>query len=497
MLEFCKFAKYKFIIMTQIKDLEPRLVWEQFDAITHVPRPSKHEERVIEFLIEFAKTHSLEWQRDDIGNVVIRKAATAGYETRPTVILQSHMDMVCEKNADVQFDFASEPIRTYIEGDWVKAQGTTLGADCGIGMAAALAMLIDDSVEHGPLEALFTVDEETGLTGAFNLGEGMLMGKYLINLDSEDEGEIFIGCAGGVDTVATFEVQREPAPEGYRFYRFDVSNLVGGHSGDDIEKGRANSNKIVARLMYEAQSEYGARLSYIDGGNLRNAIPREAYAVFGVPAKHKEAFEERYDRFAMDVKSEFNITEPDMHLSLNPMPATVDVLAMPLQQSLIGALVGVPNGVLAMSMAVKGLVETSTNLASVKFEGDDKIVVTTSQRSSLESAKLYAKQAVESVFLLAGAEVEHSDGYPGWSPDPKSRLLEITVESYRRLFATEPRVRAVHAGLECGLFLEKYPHLEMVSFGPTIRGVHSPDERLEIPTVDKFWRLLCDVVKNI
>ena len=483
--------------MTQIKDLQPHLVWEQFDAITRVPRPSKHEERIIEFLIDFAKAHSLEWQRDDIGNVVIRKAATAGYEERPVVILQSHMDMVCEKNADVQFDFASEPIRTRIDGDWVKAEGTTLGADCGIGMAAAMAMLIDETVEHGPLEALFTVDEETGLTGAFNLGEGMLSGKYLINLDSEDEGEIFIGCAGGVDTVATFDVEHEPTPEEYRFYRFDVSNLVGGHSGDDIEKGRANSNKIVARLMYEAQSDYEARLSYIDGGNLRNAIPREAYAVFGVPAKHRADFEERYERFASDIKAEFNITEPDMYLALNPMPAPDSVLSLASQKALVGALVGVPNGVLAMSMAVKGLVETSTNLASVKFDGDDKIVVTTSQRSSLESAKLYAKQSVEAVFLLAGASVEHSDGYPGWSPDPKSKLLKITVESYRRLFSTEPRVRAVHAGLECGLFLEKYPRLEMVSFGPTIRGVHSPDERLEIPTVDKFWRLLCDVVKNI
>ena len=483
--------------MSNIRDLQPRLVWEQFDDITRVPRPSKKEEKIIEFLIEFAKSHSLEWQCDDIGNVVIRKPATAGYENKPTVILQSHMDMVCEKNSDVQFDFDTEPIRTRIDGDWVKAEGTTLGADCGIGMAAAMAMLIDDSVEHGPLEALFTVDEETGLTGAFNLGESMLSGKYLINLDSEDEGEIFIGCAGGVDTVATFDIKREPAPEEYRFYRFDVSNLVGGHSGDDIEKGRANSNKIVARLMYEAQSEYGARLSYIDGGNLRNAIPREAYAVFGVPAKHREAFEERYARFAADIKTEFSITEPDMHLALNPMPTPESVLSMASQKSLVGALVGLPNGVLAMSMAVKGLVETSTNLASVKLEGVDKIVVTTSQRSSLESAKLYAKQAVESVFLLAGAAVEHSDGYPGWSPDPKSKLLDKTVESYRRLFSTEPRVRAVHAGLECGLFLEKYPHLEMVSFGPTIRGVHSPDERLEISTVDKFWLLLCDVIKNI
>ncbi|MBR4994807.1 MAG: aminoacyl-histidine dipeptidase [Alistipes sp.] len=483
--------------MTQIKDLHPRLVWEQFDAITRVPRPSKREEQIIEFLIAFAKQHSLEWQRDDIGNVVIRKPATAGYENHQTVILQSHMDMVCEKNSDVQFDFLTEPIKTKIDGDWVKAEGTTLGADCGIGMAAAMAMLIDPEVEHGPLEALFTVDEETGLTGAFNLGEGMLKGKYLINLDSEDEGEIFIGCAGGVDTVATYKCEREAAPAGYNFYRFDVSNLLGGHSGDDIDKGRANSNKIVARLMYEAQSAYDARLSYIDGGNLRNAIPREAYIVVGVPADKSEAFCQRCTQFIGEVKAEFAETEPEMHLSLSETAAVDTVFTTSSQSALIGALIGVANGVLAMSASVKGLVETSTNLASVKCPDAESVVVTTSQRSSSESAKLCAKQTVEAVFLLSGAEVEHSDGYPGWSPDVNSHLLHATVESYERLFNTQPRVRAVHAGLECGLFLEKYPHLEMVSFGPTIRGVHSPDERLEIPTVDKFWRLLCDVVKNI
>lgn len=483
--------------MTQIKDLHPRLVWEEFYGITQIPRPSKKEERIIEYLIAFAKQHSLEWQRDDIGNVVIRKAATSGYESRKTVILQSHMDMVCEKNADVQFDFDTEPIRTRIDGDWVKAEGTTLGADCGIGMAAALAMLIDPTVEHGPLEALFTVDEETGLTGAFNLGEGMLSGEYLINLDSEDEGEIFIGCAGGVDTVATYKCEWEPTPEGYRFYRVDVTNLLGGHSGDDIDKGRANSNKIIARLIYQAQSEYAARLSYIDGGNLRNAIPREAYAVVGVPVKFADEFKEQFARFAEDVKAEFHATEPNMHFSLSEMPSVDGVMGLSLQHSLVGALIGVPNGVLALSSAVAGLVETSTNLASVKCCDNGEIIVTTSQRSSVESAKLYAKQSVEAVFLLSGAEVEHSDGYPGWSPDPESHLLQITVDSYHRLFSAAPKVRAVHAGLECGLFLEKYPNLQMVSFGPTIRGVHSPDERLEISTVDKFWRLLCDVVKNV
>ncbi len=480
-----------------IRDLHPKAVWEQFDAITRIPRPSKKEERIIDFLINFAQINSLEWQRDEIGNVVIRKPATAGYEDRPTIILQSHMDMVCEKNNDIDFDFDNDPIRTIVDGDWVRAEGTTLGADCGIGMAAAMALLLDEEAEHGPLEALFTVDEETGLTGAFNLGEGMLTGKYLLNLDSEDEGEIFIGCAGGIDTLATYSVAYESAPKNYTFYRVDVSDLKGGHSGDDINKGRANSNKIVARLLLIAQDEFEGRMSYFDGGNLRNAIPREAYAIVGVPSRLKDAFEARATRFIAEVKDEFSITEPDMRIALSDMPQVEDVLDMASQCNLLGALVGVPNGVIAMSAAIEGLVETSTNLASVKFASRESVVVTTSQRSSVESAKLYAKQAVESVFLLSGADVVHSDGYPGWAPDPNSHLLKCTVECYERLFSKEPKVKAVHAGLECGLFLEKYPHLQMVSFGPTLRGVHSPDERLEIATVDKFWRHLKEIVKSL
>ena len=479
-----------------LKDLQPKAVWEQFEALTRVPRPSKKEERVIEYLIDFAQRHGIEWQRDEIGNVVMRKPATAGYESRPTVILQSHMDMVCEKNSDVEFDFENDAIRAVVDGEWVCAEGTTLGADDGIGMAASLALLLDKEAEHGALEALFTVDEETGLTGAFNLGEGMLTGKYLINLDSEDEGEIFIGCAGGVDTVATFACQKEAAADGLSFYRVEVKDLVGGHSGDDINKGRANSNKLVARLMMLAAEQFGARISRIEGGNLRNAIPREAYAVVGVPMEHSKAFEALAEQFAADVKAEFAVTEPEMNISCVAAAQEAEVLTLDLQQRLLAALVGVPNGVLAMSFAVPGLVETSTNLASVKFVGEN-IVVTTSQRSSVESAKLYAKHSVESVFVLAGATVEHSDGYPGWAPNPDSELLKRTVASYERLFGVTPKVRAVHAGLECGLFLEKYPHLEMVSFGPTVTGVHSPDERINIATVEKFWLHLKDVLKNI
>lgn len=477
-----------------MKNLSPKLVWEIFDQITKVPRPSKKEEKIIAYLLDFASKHGLEAQRDDIGNVVIRKAATAGYEAVPTVVLQSHMDMVCEKNSNVEHNFETDPIVTKIVDGWVKAEGTTLGADCGIGMAAALALLVDDSVEHGKIEALFTVDEETGLAGAFNLGEGMLSGKYLINLDSEDEGELFIGCAGGVDTVGRFKYGVESLSAGYDYYRIAVSDLKGGHSGDDIDKGLGNSNKILAAFLYDAQ-RYGLRLGIFDGGNLRNAIPREAYAVVAVPEKSALLFETALATYISDVKALYALTEPNLKITLSEA-VLQHVIDLDTQKKLLAALVGLPNGVLAMSQAMKGLVETSTNLASVKFVGGE-IVVTTSQRSSVERAKKDAKNSIEAVLELAGATVEHSDGYPGWNPNPNSQLLQWSVDSYKELFGVEPKVRAIHAGLECGLFLEKYPHLEMVSFGPTLRGVHSPDERLEIATVDKFWRLLLDVLKRV
>ena len=477
-----------------IRDLQPKLIWEIFDEIAAVPRPSKHEEKIIEYLLDFAKRYNLEAERDQIGNVVIRKAATAGYEGVPTVILQSHMDMVCEKNSDTVHDFMTEPIRTKIEDGWVKAEGTTLGADCGIGMAAALAVLIDPTVEHGAIEALFTVDEETGLTGAFNLGEGMLTGKYLINLDSEDEGEIFIGCAGGVDTLGYFDYQTEKLPAGYEYYRIGVSGLKGGHSGDDIDKGLGNANKILAHFLYDAE-RFGIRLGMFDGGNLRNAIPREAYAVVAVPEHTALIFETSLANYVSAVKALYAATEPNLKITL-AQAAEQPVIDEDSQSSLLAAIVGLPNGVLAMSQTMKGLVETSTNTASVKFVGKQ-IVVTTSQRSSVEIAKKNAMHSVEAVLALSGATVEHSDGYPGWTPNPNSSLLSWSIDSYKSLFDAEPKVRAIHAGLECGLFLEKYPHLEMVSFGPTLRGVHSPDERLEIATVDKFWRLLLDVLKRV
>mgnify|MGYP003289437361 CR=1 FL=1 len=483
--------------MSEITSLEPRLVWEQFDAITRVPRPSKKEGKIIDFLVDFSKKHHIEYKKDAIGNVVMRKPATPGMEERAAVILQSHMDMVCEKNSDVEFDFDNDPIRTRIDGEWVRAEGTTLGADCGIGMAAALAVMLDETVEHGPVEALFTVDEETGLTGAFELGEGMLTGKYLVNLDSEDEGEIFIGCAGGIDTIATFHYTMEPSPKNYTFFRVDVSDLQGGHSGDDIDKGRANSNKLLARFLWLAARQTEMRLVYLDGGNLRNAIPREAFAVFGVPSRDAKRLRELFEEYVRGVGQEFAPVEKSMEITLSEMPEPDTVIDADAQRYLLYALCGLPNGVLAMSPTMPGMVETSTNLASVKFVGDRLIEITTSQRSSIESARDAAAASVESVLLLGGGDVTHSDGYPGWAPDPESHLLAVTIEAYEKLFGNKPLVRSIHAGLECGLFLRKYPWLEMVSFGPTLRGVHSPDERLEIASVDKFWKLLTETLKML
>ncbi len=483
--------------MSEIANLSPNLVWRYFDEITRVPRPSKKEGKIRAFLVDFSKKHQLECQQDTTGNIVIRKSATPGYEKSPTVILQSHMDMVCEKNSDVTFDFDSDPIRTHIEGEWVRAEGTTLGADCGIGMAAAMAMLTAEGVEHGPIEALFTVDEETGLTGAFGLGEGMLTGKYLINLDSEDEGEIFIGCAGGIDTLATILYTPEPAPVGLVWFRVMLSGLKGGHSGDDIDKGRGNSNKLLNRFLRHGTKAFGLRLAQFDGGNLRNAIPREAFATFGVPVEYVKPMLAWFETYQAEITAEFQMTEPSLEVMLAEELVPESIVDKLTQHRLLDAICGLPNGVLAMSSAMPGLVETSTNLASVKFPEPGRIVVTTSQRSSVESARHEAAASVRSVLELAGAHVTHSDGYPGWNPNPDSHLLKITERTYECLFGHPPKVRAIHAGLECGLFLEKYPYLEMVSFGPTLRGVHSPDERLKIPTVDRFWKLLVGVVDSL
>lgn len=483
--------------MKNISELTPNAVWTIFEEITRVPRPSKKEGKIIAYLEDFATKHGLKYRKDEVGNVVILKEATKGYESHPTVILQSHVDMVCEKRADVKIDFENDPIEAYIDGENVRARGTTLGADDGIGMAAALALLIDKEAAHPALEALFTIDEETGLTGAFNLKEGMLEGTKLINMDSEEEGEFTIGCAGGVDTLGYLPYKAENSPTEYAWFKVGVEGLLGGHSGEDIIKGRGNANKILVRaLLSGGSNDFGVRLAKIDGGNLRNAIPRDAYAIVGVKSDKAAYFTEWITKFDAQIKGELTFTDKGVKVSAEITEQPTKVIDLATQRNLFALVEGLPNGVLAMSFAVKGLVETSSNLASLKMD-DNQIVITTSQRSSVESAKHDTALSIESVMSLAGCRVEHSDGYPGWAPNPNSELLAKAADVYERLFGKKPIIKAIHAGLECGLFLEKYPSLDMVSFGPTLEGVHSPDERLEIPTVEKFWKLLVELVKNI
>lgn len=475
--------------------LKPALVFEMFARINAVPRPSKREEKMIDFLHRFGQELGLETLVDETGNVLIRKPATPGMEGRPTVILQSHMDMVCEKNNDVDFDFDNDTIQTYIDGEWIKAKGTTLGADDGIGCAMEMAILADNSLRHGPLECVFTRDEETGLTGAEGMKPGFMTGKMLINLDSEDEGELFVSCAGGCRTAVTFRFQPEAAPVDSFFLRLTVRGLTGGHSGDDIDKKRANANKVLVRFLYDGMKAWGLRLADIQAGGLHNAIPREASCLVAIPQKYKGQARVRWNIFASEVQEEFCTTEPTMDFLLESADPA-DVLPEDVNRRLILSLQGVDNGVYAMSQDI-ALVETSSNLASIKQVEPGVIAINSSQRSSLLSNRLNMAHTVAAVFELAGADVEIGEGYPGWAMNPKSEVLRIAREQYVRLFGKEPIVRGIHAGLECGLFSEKYPGLDMVSFGPTLRGVHSPDERLLIPTVDKVWRHLLAILENI
>ena len=480
-----------------IKDLQPQEIWKYFDEITKIPRPSKKEEKIIQYLLDFAKEHNLEAEKDEVGNVIIRKPATPGKENSKTVILQSHSDIVCEKNSDVVFDFDNDPIQTYIDGDWVKAKGTTLGGDDGIGFAASLLVLASTDLQHGPVEALFTADEETGMSGAFGLKEGFMKGEILINLDSEDEGELFIGCAGGMDTVAEFSYKKKPVPEDSGAYKIAITGLNGGHSGDEIDSGLGNSNKILNRIILSAYKKFKIRLADFNGGNLRNAIAREAFGIITIYEKHTADFESLVSKLSIDIKNEFSVTEKNLEISYEKIELPEFVISKKIQKRLMHSLYACWHGVYAMSADMPGLVETSTNLASVKFIDDNKIKVETSQRSSVESGKYDMAQTVASVFKLAGAKVKHGDGYPGWKPNTDSEIMKITEESYKRLFNKTPEVKAIHAGLECGLFLEKYPYLDMISFGPTIKGAHSPDERMNIPTVQKFWDLLVDVLEMV
>jgi dipeptidase D len=481
-----------------IKDLQPTAIWNYFYDITQIPRPSKKEERILAYLLNFAKQHNLEAKQDKAGNILITKPATEGKENVPTVILQSHVDMVCEKNSDKVHDFDNDPIETIIDDDWVCANGTTLGADNGIGMAAQLAVLAANDIAHGKIEALFTVDEETGLTGANSLKKDFITGSYLINLDTEEEGEIYIGCAGGRGTKAHFKYKEKESPKKYFWVKIKVKGLRGGHSGCDIEKGLANANKILARFLYSlSDKKYGMLLSEVGGGNLHNAIARESFAVFGVKMKYKEDTRVKLNIFLADVQNEYKNIEPNLNIELESVTMPKTVINKKTTQNLILTLNACPHGVIDMSRDIDGLVETSTNLASIKMLDNNVIEVGTSQRSSVESKKEYIVNMVSSVFELAKAKVVHSDGYPGWQPNTDSPLLKLASEQYEKMYNIEPKVKAIHAGLECGLFLEKYPNLDMISIGPDVTDVHSPDEKMKISSVGKFWDYLVGILESV
>lgn len=481
--------------MSNMKSLQPNVVFSCFEEVTKVPRPSKREEKMIDFLTNFGKELELETIVDETGNVLIRKPATPGYENCKTIILQSHMDMVCEPS-DGSFDFNNNPIETVIDGEWLKANGTTLGADDGIGVAMQMAILKSTDIEHGPIECVFTRDEETGLTGAMGMKPGFMTGSLLINLDSEDEGQIFVSCAGGARTTAEFECKEEAIPANYYTFRVGVKGFTGGHSGDDINKKRANANKVLIRFICDEMAKMDLRLVDIQSGGLHNAIPREGYAVCAIPMSQKEQIRIDLNIYQSVLEEEYSNTEKNFVLTLDSIEPAVTAMNAKDAERMLLSLRVVHNGVFAMSQDLDWLVETSSNLASIRKQ-DGKIIVTTSQRSSLQEARENISATVRAAFILGGARVETNEGYPGWKMNPNSLMLKITKESYERLFHQEPQILAIHAGLECGLFSEKYPGLDMVSFGPTLRGVHSPDERLLIPTVQKVWDHLLDILKHI
>lgn len=482
--------------MSDIRNLEPGEVWKYFHEITRIPHPSKKEKKLAEHILTFAADHKLESVTDKVGNIIIRKAASKGMENRQGVILQAHLDMVPQKNSDKIHDFEKDPIETIVDGEWVKANGTTLGSDNGIGVSAALAVLASKEIPHGPLEVLFTIDEETGMTGAFGLKKGVLHGDILMNLDSEDEGELYVGCAGGIDVSATKKYAEEKPPKGMTAYLISAKGLRGGHSGVDIALARANSNKLMFRFLMQAESDFKIRLSEAAGGDLRNAIPRESYSVVlvaGAKAKEFEKFVKEYDKM---YRKEFAETEPSLSFICKKTATPEKVMAKEDQFKIIRAVFACPNGVQRMSQAMKGLVETSNNLAIVickngKFEAHNLT------RSSVDSAKESTAWKIAAVFHLIDAKVTLKGSYPGWKPNMDSPILKTTSSVYKKMFGRVPEVKAIHAGLECGLLGGVYPKLDMISFGPTIKYPHSPDEKVNIPSVKKFFDFLCETLKQV
>lgn len=482
--------------MTRIlSNLKPELVWKHFEEITKHPRPSKNEKKVVEYVLSVVKNLGLEYKQDSFGNILVKKPATKGKENLKTVCLQGHLDMVCEKNRDVQHDFDKDPIQIYVDGDWVKAKGTTLGADNGIGVAAALAIMESNDIEHGPLEFLFTLDEETGLTGATNLSQDFLNADILLNLDSEEEGSFYIGCSGGKDTEGRFTYIKDKVPSQSLAYKISVTGLKGGHSGLDIHLGRGNAIKILTRLLWNLQNNFDLRISRIEGGSKRNAIPREAFAEVVISNSKEKEFTDYVNKFTEIVKFELGTVEPNLKISFDKINLPEFVIDKPTQFRLLNTLYALPHGVMKMNADLPDLVETSTNLATINF--NDEIVIGTSQRSSVETEKEDIVSVNRAIFLLANAQVKHGDGYPGWKPDINSEILKEMKKVYYNLYNKEPEVKAIHAGLECGIIKEKYPSMDMISFGPTILGAHSPDERVQISTVEKFYNLLLETLKNI
>ncbi len=477
-----------------IATLKPELVWKNFYKLTQIPRPSKKEEKVIEFVKNFGESLGLETIVDHIGNVIIKKPATKGMENRKGIILQGHLDMVPQKNADKNHDFEKDPIEAYIDGEWVTANGTTLGADNGIGVAAAMAVLESDNLEHGPIEALFTIDEETGMTGANELKPGFLDGDILLNLDSEDEGELYIGCAGGINTTAIFDFHYEPAPTGFKAFKISVTGLKGGHSGLDIALKRGNANKIMNRVLINANEHYGMLLHSINGGSLRNAIPRESFAVTALPAEEVENFKDLVLELE-DYYKQINTDDPGLKIRLEETEMPKEFIDVETLDGLLNAIHFCPNGALKWLKDMPEVVETSSNLAIVKSEGTQ-IKVLTLQRSSVESSKKEICNQLKENFEKYGAKVEFDGDYPGWEPNTNSDILKVMKEVYNNKFGKIPEVKVIHAGLECGILGATYPNWDMISFGPTIRFPHSPDEKINIKTVEKFWLYLIETLKN-
>ncbi len=483
--------------MSVFAGLKPAAVWTYFEEVCMIPRLSKHEQQIRAYLLSFAKLHNLEAKEDKIGNILITRPSSPGLEGRKTVVLQSHMDMVGEKNADHPHDWNKDPILPVVMDGWVEAQGTTLGADDGMGIASQLAILADKDLKAGKIECLFTVDEESGMTGAINLEPGFFTGTILLNLDSEDEGILYIGCAGGMDTVGTIKYRAVPADKKNKALAISLTGLRGGHSGDEIHKGFGNSVKIMNRLLWNLANNFRISVSSFDGGNLRNAIPREAFATIVVGGSTVDSIKGWIQNFYQVMLEELRDIEKDLKISVKDCSLPQFVMDTESQDKLLSSLTCCPHGAIAWSKEMDNLVETSTNLASVKFTGDSTIQIATTQRSSIESSKHDVAAMVETCLKLAGAEVVHSDGYPGWRPSLASEILRITRNSYKNLFGKDPNIRAIHAGLECGLIYEKYKGIDMISFGPTIRGAHTPEEKIEIKTAQMFWDLLIDVIGNI